>query len=50
MDLARNSLDAVSVFVLENSELVMINVDGDFDSMIEFVLHAFDSCQDRDAS
>jgi Domain of unknown function (DUF4252) len=38
MDLARNSLDAVSVFVLENSELTMINVDGDLDRMIEFAL------------
>ena len=50
MELERNSLDAVSVFVLGNSELVMINVDGDFDSMIEFALHAFDSRRDRDAS
>ena len=38
MDAERNSLDTVSVFVLENSELVMINVDGDFDHMIEFAL------------
>ena len=50
MELERNSLDAVSVFVLGNSELVMINVDGDFDSMIEFALPAFDSRRDRDAS
>ena len=50
MDLSRNSLDAVSVFVLENSELVMINVDGDFDRMIEFALQpASDSRRDRDA-
>ncbi len=50
MDLERNSLDAVSVFVLENSELVMINVDGDFDRMIEFALQpASDSRRDRDA-
>lgn len=50
MDLARNSLDAVSVFVLENSELVMINVDGDFDQMIEFALQpAADSRRERDA-
>ena len=50
MDLERNSLDAVSVFVLENSELVMINVDGDFDHMIEFALQpASDSRRDRDA-
>ena len=50
MDLARTSLEAVSVFVLENSELVMINVDGDFDRMIEFALQpASDSRRDRDA-
>lgn len=50
MDLSRNSLDAVSVFVLENNELVMINVDGDFDHMIEFALQpASDSRRDRDA-
>lgn len=50
MDLSRNSLDAVSVFVLENSELVMINVDGDFDRMIEFALQpASDSRRQRDA-
>jgi len=50
MDLKRNSLDAVSVFVLENSELVMINVDGDFDRMIEFALQpASDSRRERDA-
>jgi len=35
---------------LENSELVMINVDGDFDRMIEFALQpASDSRRDRDA-
>ena len=50
MDLARNSLDAVSVFVLENKELVLINIDGDFDQMIEFALQpASDSRRDRDA-
>ncbi len=38
MDLERNTLEAVSVFVLESNELVMINVDGDFDRMIEFAL------------
>ncbi|GJM12701.1 MAG: hypothetical protein DHS20C12_11040 [Pseudohongiella sp.] len=38
MNLRRNSLDAVSVFILEESELVLINVDGDFDRMIEFAL------------
>ena len=51
MDVERNSLDAVSVFFLENSELVMINVDGDFDHMIEFALRpASDSRRDNDAS
>ena len=50
MDLARNSLDAVSIFVLENSELVMINVDGGFDRMIEFALQpASESRRDRDS-
>lgn len=50
MDLARNSLDAVSVFVLENKELVLINIDGDFDQMIEFALQpASDSRRERDA-
>lgn len=50
MDLSRNSLDAVSVFVLENNELVMINVGGDFDRMIEFALQpASASRRERDA-
>lgn len=38
MDLERDSLDAVSVFILENDELVMINVDGDLNRMIEYAL------------
>ncbi len=38
MDLERDSLDAVSVFVLGNDELVLINVDGDLNRMIEFAL------------
>jgi hypothetical protein len=51
MDLEWNSLDAVSVFVLENNELVMINVYSDFDRMIEFALQAVsDSRRDCDAS
>lgn len=50
MDLARNSLDAVSVFVFENKELVMINVDGDLDRMIEFALQpASQSRRERNA-
>ena len=38
MDLERDSLEAVSVFVLGNDELVSINVDGDLNRMIEFAL------------
>lgn len=38
MDLARDTLEAVSVFVLDNDELVMINVDGNLNNMIEFAL------------
>lgn len=38
MDLDRNSLEALSVFVLENNELVLINMDGDFHNMIEFAM------------
>ncbi len=50
MDLAQNSLDVVSVFVLGNNELVLINVEGDFDRMIEFALQpASDSRRRHDA-
>lgn len=38
MNTKRNSLEAVSVFVLEEDELVLINVDGDLNRMIEFAL------------
>ncbi|MCH7817454.1 MAG: DUF4252 domain-containing protein [Proteobacteria bacterium] len=38
MDLNRGTLDAVSVFVLQQDELVLINVDGDFDRLLEFAL------------
>ncbi|MEX0962433.1 MAG: DUF4252 domain-containing protein [Pseudohongiellaceae bacterium] len=38
MDLERELLSAVSVFVLEGDELVLINADGDFNRMIEFAL------------
>ncbi|NQV70267.1 MAG: DUF4252 domain-containing protein [Pseudohongiella sp.] len=38
MDSERNTLEAVAVFVLEEDELVLINVDGDLDRMIEFAL------------
>lgn len=48
MDLERDVLDAVSVFVLENDELVMIKVDGDLNRMIEFALRpASDRRQER---
>lgn len=50
MDLERDTLDAVSVFVLEENELVMINVDGDLNRMIEFALQpASDHRHERDA-
>lgn len=38
MDLARDTLDTVSVFILEDDELVLINVDGNLNRMIEFAL------------
>lgn len=38
MDLERNSLEAVTVFVLDRDQLVLINVDGDLHNMIEFAL------------
>jgi hypothetical protein len=38
MDLERNSLEAVSVFVLEQDELVLINVDGDLSEMLEYAM------------
>ena len=38
MDLERDTLDAVSVFVLDSNELVLINVDGNLNRMIEFAL------------
>lgn len=38
MDLERNSLDAVTVFVLDRDQLVLINVDGDLHEMLEFAL------------
>ena len=36
MDLDRNSLEAVSVFVLERDELVLINIDGDLTELLEY--------------
>lgn len=38
MDLDRNSLESVTVFVLDKNELVLINVDGDLHEMIDFAL------------
>ena len=38
MDLERSSLEAISVFVLEQDELVLINMDGDFDEMLEYAM------------
>lgn len=38
MNVRRNSLDAISVFVLEADELVLINIDGDMNEMMEFAL------------
>ena len=38
MNLAKNTLEAVTVFVLEDDELVLINVDGDLEHLIEFAL------------
>ncbi|MDD9894371.1 MAG: DUF4252 domain-containing protein [Gammaproteobacteria bacterium] len=38
MDLDSNSLEALSVFVLENDELVLINLGGDFYHMLEFAM------------
>lgn len=38
MNLERNVLEAVSVFVLQQSELVLIHVDGDLNDLIEFAM------------
>jgi len=38
MNLSRNTLEALSVFVLEQDELVLINMDGDFNDMIEYAM------------
>ena len=38
MDLQRNSLEAVTVSVLDRDQLVLINVDGDLHEMLEFAL------------
>ena len=36
MDLQRQALEAVSVFVVENDELVLINMDGDLGEMLDY--------------
>ena len=38
LNIDRNSLEAVSVFVLERDELVLINMDGDFTDMLEYAV------------
>ena len=38
MNLNENTLDAVAVFSLDKDQLVLINVDGDLDEMLEFAL------------
>lgn len=40
MDLPRNRLEAISVIVLEQDELVLINVDGDIDEMMKYALES----------
>ena len=40
IDINNNSLEAIAVFALENEELVLINLDGDFNNMIEFAMQA----------
>ena len=44
MNMEKQSLDAVAVFVLERDELVMMNVDGDLQELIRF---AFEPAQGR---
>ena len=36
MDLRRQSLEAVSVFVIDNDELLLINVNGDFNQLLDY--------------
>lgn len=38
MDLVKQRLDALSVFVLERDELVLINMGGDLDSLLQYAL------------
>lgn len=38
MDLERETLEAVAVFSLEREELVLINVDGDMQQLLEFAM------------
>lgn len=40
MDMTRNTLEAISVFVMEHDELVLISVDGDIDKMMRYALES----------
>jgi hypothetical protein len=40
LDLARNSLEAISVFVMEHDELVLISIGGDIDKMMIYALES----------
>jgi hypothetical protein len=40
MDLVRNNLEAISVFVMEHDELVLISVDGDIEKLMRYALES----------
>lgn len=40
LDLARNSLEAISVFVMEHDKLVLISIGGDIDKMMNYALES----------
>lgn len=40
MDLRRSKLEAISVIILEQDELVLISVDGDIDEMMKYALES----------
>jgi hypothetical protein len=44
LDLVRDSLEAISVFVLQQDELVLVNIGGDIDKMM---IYALESAQGR---
>lgn len=46
MNLEKNTLDAVAVFALDKDQLVLINVDGDLEEMLEFALKPASSRRD----